>query len=237
RDDFHSALCRKDIGADVCILSVCSMTMVLTALLRLLVTLFSCALIVLGEILLKQGMRRAGLLRLHPKQLWATFSQWPVWAGLLLLGTSAILWLVVVIPWQLGYAHPLFTLTYLAIVGLAWWFTGETLTMGKGFGTGMITVGLLITGGMPLDGRLFWDNADVSTQIVALLLALTAMLLWLRILSRWQLSYAYPLLSFNTAVMVPLSWVVLSTKPSLWAAAGAGLIVLGIVVVIRGGQA
>lgn len=67
--------------------------------------------------------------------------------------------------------------------------------------------------------------------VAALILSAGAALLWITVLSRSPLSYAYPLLGLGYAVVVLLSALMLGEQVSLQRWLGVVLIVLGFVVV------
>ena len=66
-------------------------------------------------------------------------------------------------------------------------------------------------------------------------LCLTGMatLLWFDLLSRVELSYAYPMLSTSYLLMILASWVFLREPPSLIRCVGVIIIFLGVVLVSR----
>ncbi|GIV97981.1 MAG: hypothetical protein KatS3mg057_2638 [Herpetosiphonaceae bacterium] len=111
---------------------------------RLLLVVATSLLIVLGELLMKQGMQRVGTLRLDVGQLVQAISEWRVSLGLLLVLSGLLTWLGVISRWQLSYAYPLLSFNYILVVLLSWWFLGETLTMGKVVGTIIIMIGIMI---------------------------------------------------------------------------------------------
>jgi multidrug transporter EmrE-like cation transporter len=73
-------------------------------------------------------------------------------------------------------------------------------------------------------------NLLSPTTIVALFMYVVASLLWIAVLSRARLSYAYPLLGLNYALIVLLSVVILHESVSLYRWIGVGFIVLGFIV-------
>jgi drug/metabolite transporter (DMT)-like permease len=204
---------------------------------RLLLVIGICGLTVLGELLMRQGMWRSGALRPTASQLARALRQWRVLLGLALAGVALVTWLLVITPWQLSYAFSLMSLTYILVVLLAWWFLGETLTLGKGFGTAFIILGMWLVGPLHSEASPLLSDPSELEIALAIALLLAGGLIWLTVISRWQISYAYPLLSFTYIVMLPVAWLIFGQVPLLSQVVGALIILLGIMTVVRGGQA
>ncbi len=74
-------------------------------------------------------------------------------------------------------------------------------------------------------------NLLSPTTIIALIMYVVASFLWIAVLSRARLSYAYPLLGLNYALVVLMSFLILHEPVSLYRWMGVSLIVLGFIVV------
>ncbi len=73
-------------------------------------------------------------------------------------------------------------------------------------------------------------NLLSPTTIVALFMYVVASLLWIAVLSRARLSYAYPLLGLNYVLVVLVSVLILHEPVSSYRWIGVGFIVLGFIV-------
>jgi drug/metabolite transporter (DMT)-like permease len=76
-------------------------------------------------------------------------------------------------------------------------------------------------------------NLLSPTTIVALFMYAVASLLWIAVLSRARLSYAYPLLGLNYVLVVLASVLILHEPVSLYRWIGVSFIVLGFIVAAR----
>ncbi len=92
-------------------------------------------------------------------------------------------------------------------------------------------------------GPLFGAGVDVPKRLLALAtvpwlwFALVcyglSVIVWLIGLSRAPVSQAYPMLSLNYLLMVPLAWWLLGEVPNLERVAGIVVIIVGVVLVFR----
>ncbi len=92
-------------------------------------------------------------------------------------------------------------------------------------------------------GPLFGAGVDVPKRLLALAtvpwlwFALAcyglSVIVWLIGLSRAPVSQAYPMLSLNYLLMVPLAWWLLGEVPNLERVAGIVVIIVGVVLVFR----
>jgi drug/metabolite transporter (DMT)-like permease len=82
--------------------------------------LFSVALAAVAQLTLKHGMNqvtaRSGALRLTAESLRDVVTTPSVWAGLILFGLSAVVWLAVLSRTSLSFAYPFASLTYVLIL-------------------------------------------------------------------------------------------------------------------------
>ena len=82
--------------------------------------LFSVTLAAVAQLTLKRGMdqvtARSGELRLGSESIREVVTTPAVWAGLILFGFSAIVWLVVLSRTSLSFAYPFASLTYVLIL-------------------------------------------------------------------------------------------------------------------------
>lgn len=87
------------------------------------------------------------------------------------------------------------------------------------------------TGMRGFEGNYFGLFAHVlKTPVIILGLGcyFISTLIWLNILSKVNLSYAYPMLSIGYALVVFLSWIIFKENVSLWRWLGVVLISLGV---------
>ncbi|MBI4496767.1 MAG: EamA family transporter [Chloroflexi bacterium] len=122
-----------------------SRSAVLTPLLLLLVAV---AFSVTGELLLKYGVDRVGVLNLELAKLLPTlvrvFSTPAILAGFTLIFTGSIFWLSVISRVPLSYAYPLLSTSYVFVVLGSWFFLGETLTLHRIVGVLIICTGVVV---------------------------------------------------------------------------------------------
>jgi drug/metabolite transporter (DMT)-like permease len=82
--------------------------------------LLSVALAALAQLTLKHGTdqvtARSGPLRLGSESLQAIVTTPAVWAGLIVFGLSAVVWIVVLSRTSLSFAYPFASLTYVLIL-------------------------------------------------------------------------------------------------------------------------
>ncbi|MBI2885880.1 MAG: EamA family transporter [Chloroflexi bacterium] len=101
---------------------------------------------VTGELLLKHGMNRFGVLDLHPTYLASSlaqvFSSPYVLAGFACIFTGSIFWLSVISRVHLSYAYPMLSLSYILVVGASWLFLGEQFTWVRVLGVLVIILGV-----------------------------------------------------------------------------------------------
>lgn len=103
----------------------------------LLVLLLSVALNAAGQTFFK-----AARLAEPDASLLQLFFQIETWAGLFLYGLSAISWLWILSRTQLSFAYPILALSFPIVVGLSAALFGETITLMRGAGIGLIIVGV-----------------------------------------------------------------------------------------------
>ena len=89
--------------------------------------------------------------------------------------------------------------------------------------------------GRPLSGTplaLLREMAGNGRLIAGLLLYVLSAVLWLKVLSQWEVSKAYPLVGLGFAFTALIGWM-LGEQVGLQRAGGAALICLGVFVVSR----
>ena len=103
---------------------------------------------VVGELLLKHGMNRFGVLDLTPATLIPTlfrvFTQVPILLGFVLVFSASIFWLAVISRVQLSYAYPLLALGYVVTALLSRFIFDEAISPTRWAGI------LIICGGVYL---------------------------------------------------------------------------------------
>ena len=78
-----------------------------------------------------------------------------------------------------------------------------------------------------------WRAFTTPQIIIGFALAFIAAIFWLAVLSRVQLSYAYPMLSLSYVIVVFASWLLLGESLSLTRLIGVFIICSGVYVVFR----
>jgi len=103
---------------------------------------------VIGEILLKLGVnavsQRVGAFSLDPNVLWATFTEWRVILGFVLVFGGALFWLGVIARVNLSFAYPLLALNYVIILIPSRLLLNETITPTKVIGALIVVVGVIV---------------------------------------------------------------------------------------------
>jgi drug/metabolite transporter (DMT)-like permease len=103
---------------------------------------------VIGEILLKLGVnavsQRVGAFSLDPHILWATFTEWRVILGFVLVFGGALFWLGVIARVNLSFAYPLLALNYVIILIPSRLLLNETITPTKVIGALIVVVGVIV---------------------------------------------------------------------------------------------
>ncbi len=101
-----------------------------------------------GELLLKTGMNRVGVLHLSADRFVPTliraFTDPFVLAGFALIFGGSIFWLAVISRVELSWAYPMLSLGYILVVGLSWAFLSEAVTPLRLLGVGVIIAGVFL---------------------------------------------------------------------------------------------
>lgn len=105
----------------------------------------SIALSVAAQFVLRYGMAQANVLVLEESlQLWRAAAIAPlVWAGLVLYGASAGLWLGVLSRWEVSKAYPLIGLGFVLTLAVGW-MLGEQVGMLRITGVVLIAAGVAL---------------------------------------------------------------------------------------------
>lgn len=98
---------------------------------------------VAGQILLKEGVRRAGGIGFGPELFRLLFTPL-VFGGFFLYGLSSVIWLMILSRVQLSIAYPMLSLGYILVVLAGWWFLKEAITAYKIIGVLIIMVGVFV---------------------------------------------------------------------------------------------
>ena len=103
---------------------------------------------VVGELLLKHGMNRFGVLDLSPATLLPTlfrvFTQLPILLGFVFVFSASIFWLAVISRVHLSYAYPLLACGYIVTALLARFLFNETISPARWIGIIVICVGVVL---------------------------------------------------------------------------------------------
>jgi drug/metabolite transporter (DMT)-like permease len=106
------------------------------------------ALTVVGEVLLKLGVNavseRVGAFSIDPRVLWATFTDWRVLLGFVLVFGGALFWLGVISRVNLSFAYPLLALNYVLILIPSRFLLGELITPSKIIGALIVVIGVVV---------------------------------------------------------------------------------------------
>ncbi len=110
------------------------------------------ALAVVGQLMLRAGMRRVGPISWgRAAAAWTLVrdvaSVWLVPGGLAIYVVSAIAWVVVLSRVELSYAYPFFGLAYVAVCVLASMLFGERLAPRQWAGVALVVVGVVLVAG------------------------------------------------------------------------------------------
>jgi len=101
-----------------------------------------------GELFLKHGMNRVGLLSLQLAEffpgLWRTFTTPAILAGFALVFAGSIFWLALLSRVELSWAYPMLSLGYVIGVIAAWLFLGEQFNLLRLAGVLVVVSGVFI---------------------------------------------------------------------------------------------
>ncbi len=113
-----------------------------------LLLLIAVLLSVTGELFLKHGMNRVGLLSLQMADLlpglWRTFTTPAILAGFGLVFAGSIFWLAVISRVELSWAYPMLSLGYVIGVIASWLILGEQFSIYRLAGVLVVCSGVLI---------------------------------------------------------------------------------------------
>lgn len=115
--------------------------------------LVSVALAAVAQLTLKHGMNqvngRVGAFRLDAASVRALAGTAAVWAGLLLFGLSAAVWLVVLSRASLSFAYPFAALTYVLILLFDRLILNEQVPALRWAGVAAIAIGIVLVAQTP----------------------------------------------------------------------------------------
>ncbi|ULL16095.1 transporter [Paenibacillus sp. H1-7] len=102
----------------------------------------------LGQVVLKLGSNKLGdvglSLQTLPEDMLRLLKTPEIVVGLVLFGTSFLLWIKVLTQTELSYAYPMVSLGYVNVVLLSYFLLQETFTWNKLIGTAIIIIGILV---------------------------------------------------------------------------------------------
>mgnify|MGYP001436321067 CR=1 FL=1 len=105
---------------------------------------------VIAQLLLKQGMRKAGLSRIRDISFFALckkmFLNGPVILGFLAYGVSLLLWLVVISGLELSYAYPMISSGYFFVALFSIVLFNEKVSWKRWASIGIIIFGVILVG-------------------------------------------------------------------------------------------
>lgn len=110
------------------------------------IALIAVLLTVLGQLLLKLGVRQVGAVDLGrlPTMLPQIFGNPRIFAGFVIYGLSSVLWVSALSKLDLGYAYPFISLGIVLVFLMSWLILHEPQPTNRIFGSIVIVVGLLI---------------------------------------------------------------------------------------------
>lgn len=101
-----------------------------------------------GELLLKNGMNKVGLLSLRPSlfvpTLWRAFTTPQIIVGFVLAFAASIFWLAVISRVPLSYAYPMLSLSYVIVILASWLLLGEHFSLTRLIGAFIICSGVYV---------------------------------------------------------------------------------------------
>lgn len=101
-----------------------------------------------GELMLKHGMNRLGVLSMQFPEFLAglgrAFSTPTILAGFGLVFAGAIFWLSVISRVELSWAYPMLSLGYIIVVVASWLLLGEQLSLARVAGVLVVCSGVVI---------------------------------------------------------------------------------------------
>lgn len=98
----------------------------------------------IGQLLLKIGMNKIGDFSLTLPGIMKTLFSPVIFIGLMLFGSSFVLWLKVLTQNDLSNVYPLVSINYIVIALLSWLILNETFTAPKLAGIGIIIIGVVV---------------------------------------------------------------------------------------------
>ena len=110
--------------------------------------LASVALGVVGQLALKVGVTRLGVLSVGDRGVAVRLMSKPlIWVGLGVYGLGTFFWLAALSRVELGYAYPFLSLSYVLVVFASWLFLRERLSTTRLLGVAVICVGVCAVAG------------------------------------------------------------------------------------------
>jgi multidrug transporter EmrE-like cation transporter len=101
---------------------------------------------VTGELLLKTGMNRVGVLSLSTlgPTLTRMLGCWPLYAGLGAVICAAVFWLAAISRVELSWAYPLLATGYVLVLMFSALVLGETVSPARWVGALLIAIGVIL---------------------------------------------------------------------------------------------
>jgi len=101
---------------------------------------------VTGELLLKTGMTRVGVLSFHSLSptLTRMLGCWPLYAGLAATVVAAAFWLATISRVELSWAYPMLATGYVLVLIFSALVLGETVSVTRWIGTLLIVIGVIL---------------------------------------------------------------------------------------------
>ena len=108
------------------------------------VLVIACTLMLaVGQVCWKSGLDQSGF-SLSASGMKALAGSWLIWAGFMLFGIATLVWFMVLAKTPLSLAYPLMSLSYVFGLVLARYCLGESISMVRWAGVGVICVGIAL---------------------------------------------------------------------------------------------
>lgn len=102
----------------------------------------------LGQVCMKKGMGYVGSVSLRLPALFASLSRMAsspfVLLGICLYAVSTVFWLSVLSKWELSYAYPMISISYILVLVFSWLFFQEKFGMARVLGVVLICCGVFL---------------------------------------------------------------------------------------------
>ena len=103
---------------------------------------------VIGQLLVKQGIREVGpspsQVEMLPRFVWAALTNLKVLSGLACAVAGAVSWMVTLSRTDLSFAYPFMGLSIVLVLALSGALFGESVPLTRWLGVGIVCLGILV---------------------------------------------------------------------------------------------